>query len=168
MVVILPDSGSRYLSKIYNDAWMKENQFLDAPVKLKTTQIILEKGERSKLIYVSSDATIGEAIDLMHAHGISQLPVIADGEILGGLDENHLLQLLLKNSEAWHHNVLEFMEPPFPEVQEDAPVDDLVSILGQDAQAILVRQKGGDLSIITKSDLIFTLLKAEKEVYPRP
>ncbi len=60
------------------------------------------------------------------------------------------------------------MEPPFPEVLEDVPVDDLVSILGQEAQAILVRQKGGDLSIITKSDLIFTLLKAEKEVYPHP
>lgn len=168
IVVILPDSGSRYLSKIYNDAWMKENQYLDAPVKLKTTQILSEKGEKRELISVSSDATIGDAIDLMRIHGISQLPVIADGEILGGLDENHLLQLLLKNSEAWHHNVLEFMEPPFPEVREDAPVDDLVSILGQEAQAILVRQKGGGLSIITKSDLIFTLLKAEKEVHPRP
>ena len=166
MVVILPDSGSRYLSKIFNDAWMKENQYLEAPVKLNTTQIISEKGEKGKLITVSSDATIGEAIDLMRKHGISQLPVIADGEILGGLDENHLLQLLLKNSEAWHHNVLEFMEAPFPEVEEDVPVDDLISILGQNNQAILVRQKGGGHSIITKSDLIFTLLKAEKEVYP--
>lgn len=166
IVVILPDSGSRYLSKVFNDAWMKENQYLDPPVKLNTTQILSEKGDRGKLISVSSDATIGEAIDLMRKHGISQLPVIADGEILGGLDENHLLQLLLKNSEAWHHNVLEFMEPPFPLVEEEAPVDDLVSLLGQHSQAILVRQKDGEYSIITKSDLIFTLLKAEKEVNP--
>ena len=166
MVVILPDSGSRYLSKIFNDAWMKENQYLDSPVKLNTTQIISEKGSRGKLISISSDATIGEAIDLMRDHGISQLPVIADGQILGGLDENHLLQLLLKNSEAWHHNVLEFMEAPFPVVEEDAPVDDLVSILGHASQAILVRQNDGEYSIITKSDLIFTLLKAEKEVNP--
>ncbi|MCZ6644613.1 MAG: cystathionine beta-synthase [SAR324 cluster bacterium] len=166
IVVLLPDSGERYLSKIFNDAWMKENQYLDPPVKVNTAQILSEKGERGGLISVSSDATIGEAIDLMRAHGISQLPVIADGDILGGLDEAHLLELLLRNSEAWHHNVLEFMDDPFPEVSEDAPVEDLVTLLGQKAQALLVRQRKGGLSIITKSDLIFTLLKAEKEVRP--
>ena len=166
IVVLLPDSGSRYLSKVFNDAWMKENQYLDPPVKLNTTQILTEKGKKGQLISVSSDATIREAIALMRKHGISQLPVIADGDILGGLDETHLLKLLLNNSEAWHHNVLEFMDAPFPLVEEDASVDELVAILGQDAQAILVRQKGGGLSIITKSDLIFTLLNAEKEVAP--
>jgi cystathionine beta-synthase len=165
IVVLLPDSGSRYLSKIYNDAWMKENQFLDAPVKLNTAQILSEKGERSALVSISSDATIGEAIDLMRTHGISQMPVISDDEVLGALDENHLLQLLLNNAEAWHHNVLEFMEAPFPEVGEDTPVDDLISLLGQETQAILIRKKDGGLSIVTKSDLIFTLLRAEKEVY---
>ncbi len=163
IVVLLPDSGERYLSKIFNDAWMKENQYLDPPVKLNTTQILSER-EKGELISVSSNATIGEAIDLMRAHGISQLPVIAEGDILGGLDESHLLELLLSNSEAWHHNVLEFMDDPFPEVPEDAPVEELVSLLGQNVQAILVRKRKGDLSIITKSDLIFTLLKAEKEV----
>ncbi len=164
IVVLLPDSGSRYLSKIYNDAWMKENQFLDAPVHLNTSQILAEKGERSELISVSSDATIREAIELMRSHGISQLPVISDGAILGALDENHLLQLLLNNAEAWHHNVLEFMEAPFPEVAEDVQVEELISLLGRETQAILVRRGDGALSIVTKSDLIFTLLKAEREV----
>ncbi len=100
----------------------------------------------------------------MRTHGISQLPVISDGQSLGALDESQLLQLLLNNAEAWHHNVLEFMEAPLPEVAEKTPVEELVALLGQEASAILVRKNDGGLSIITKSDLIFTLLKAEKEV----
>ncbi|MEE8395856.1 MAG: pyridoxal-phosphate dependent enzyme [bacterium] len=166
LVVLLPDSGSRYLSKIYNDAWMKENQYLDAPVFLDTSQILAEKGERSELVSVSSDATIGEAIELMRTHAISQLPVISDGQILGALDENSLLSLLLSNAEAWHHNVLEFMQEPFPVVSEDTPVDDLLAMLGQQGAAVLISRRDGGLSIVTKSDLLFTLLRAEKEVKP--
>ena len=99
----------------------------------------------------------------MREHGISQLPVIANGEILGGLGERYLLKLLLSNSEAWHHNVLEFMEDPFPVVPENTPVDDLVSYLEDRVQALIVERNDGGQTIVTKSDLIFTLLKAERE-----
>ena len=169
MVVILPDSGSRYLSKIYNDAWMRENQYLDAPVRLSLAQVIAHKPRGLGLIAVRSGATIGSAIELMRAHGISQVPVLpSDGPgqgsdtVLGSLDETHLLELLLQNAEAWHHNVLEFMEAPLPEVPEATPLDELTRML-ESCAAVLVRRADGSLSIVTKSDLLFTLFHAERE-----
>jgi predicted transcriptional regulator len=169
MVVILPDSGSRYLSKLYNDAWMRENQYLDAPVRLSLAQVIAHKPRGLGLIAVRSGATIGSAIELMRAHGISQVPVLpSDGPgqgsdtVLGSLDETHLLELLLQNAEAWHHNVLEFMEAPLPEVPEATPLDELTRML-ESCAAVLVRRADGSLSIVTKSDLLFTLFHAERE-----
>jgi len=168
IVVILPDTGSNYLSKIYNDDWMKENQYLDSPVRLTTGDVLTQKpAEQPAMIFASSDATIGEAIDLMKRHGISQLPVIADGDVLGSLDETRLLSLLLTNSEAWHHNVIEFMDAPFPIVAEDTPVEDLASILQNRVQALIIERRNGERDIVTKSDLIFSLLKAEKEIAAR-
>jgi len=165
MVVILPDSGSRYLSKVYNDTWMRENQYLDPPVRLSLAQVMAQKPRSLGLVAVRSDATIGSAIELMRTHGISQVPVLASdngGQILGSLDETHLLELLLKNSEAWHHKVLEFMEAPLEEVPESTPLEAMTRRL-QGCQAVLVRRGDGSLSIVTKSDVLFTLFHAERE-----
>jgi cystathionine beta-synthase len=168
IVVVLPDSGSKYLSKIYNDDWMKENQYLESPVRLTTGDVIrLKEREHRGMISVSSDATIGEAIELMREHGISQLPVIAEGQVLGSLDETRLLKLLLSSAEAWHHNVVEFMEAPFPVVAEDTPVENLASILEDRVQALIIERRDGRMDIVTKSDLIFTLLQAEKQIAAR-
>jgi cystathionine beta-synthase len=163
LVVLLPDSGSRYLSKLYNDNWMKANQFLEPPVKVDLHEILAEKpGETRAVISVSSEATLGQAIELMRSHGISQVPVIAEGQCLGRLDEARLLQVLLSNSEAWNHNVVEFMDAPFPELAEDAPLARLAELLGGREQAVMVRRRDRSLAILTKSDLIFTLFKAEQ------
>jgi cystathionine beta-synthase len=163
VVVLLPDSGSRYLSKLYNDDWMKENQYLDPPVELTIEDVLAEKGrEQSPLVTIASDATIGQAIELMRRHGFSQLPVLGEGQCLGRLDEARLLQILLSNAEAWNHNVLQFMDDPYPEVAEDTPLSRLAELLSGKAQAVMVRRNDASLSILTKSDLIFTLFKAEK------
>jgi cystathionine beta-synthase len=167
IVVLLPDSGARYLSKIFNDDWMKENQYLDSPVRLTTGDVLRQKDTGQQMIAVSSDATIGEAIDLMRRHSISQIPVLAEGAILGSLDENRLLKLLITSGEAWHHNVAECMDAPFPVVREDTPVEDLASILQDRVQALIIERRDGRMDIVTKSDLIFTLLQAEKQLAAR-
>ena len=165
MVVIFPDSGSRYLSKIFNDDWMKENQFLEPPVRLTTGDVLMQKvGETANVISVTSDARVGEAVEVMQAHGISQIPVIADGRVLGSLDETRLLGALLRDAEGWHHNVVEFMDEPFPVVPEDTPLENLASILQGRVPALLIERTNGDLAVVTKSDLISTLLKAEKAI----
>jgi cystathionine beta-synthase len=163
IVVILPDSGSRYLSKVYNDNWMKENQFLDPPVQLKLEQILAEKNrELPTLISVPADATLREAIELMRANGISQVPVIEGGQCLGRLDEARLLQALLSDAEAWHRSVVQYMDDPYPEIGEQAPLAELAGLLGGKEQAVMVRRQDASLAILTKSDLIFTLFKAEQ------
>jgi cystathionine beta-synthase len=165
IAVLLPDSGSRYLSKLYNDAWMKENQFLDPPVKMAVGQVLAQKmAATAPLISVKSDATIGQAIELMRAHGISQVPVLAteSRQVLGSLNENRLLTLLLGNAQAWHHNVIEFMDAPFPSVSDDVPMDRLAALLAA-APAVMVECWDGSLHVVTKSDLLFALLNAERE-----
>jgi cystathionine beta-synthase len=163
IVVLLPDSGSRYLSKLYNDNWMKENQYLDPPVALDIREIVAEKSrETQALLSVPSEATIGQAIELMRGHGISQVPVIAQGRCLGRLDEARLLQVLLSNAEAWNHNVVEFMDAPYPEIAEQTPLSELARLLSGREQAVMVRRADGSLTILTKSDLIFTLFRAEQ------
>ena len=163
LVVLLPDSGSRYLSKIYNDNWMKENQYLEPPVQLSIREILADKSrETQTLIAVPSDATLGQAIDLMHRHSISQLPVLAGGQCLGRLDEARLLQVLLSDSEAWNRNVMQFMDEPYPEVPESTPLAELARLLSGRKQAIMVRRQDASLAILTKSDVIFTLFRAEQ------
>ena len=78
------------------------------------------------------------------------------------VDEARLLQLLLTNAEAWNHNAVEFMDEPFPEIAENTPLAELAELLGGKEQAVMVRRGDASLSILTKSDLIFTLFKAEK------
>ena len=164
MVILLPDSGGRYLSKVYDDDWMREHQYLESPVPLSTWEVLSEKMQGlSELISVRPDSTIGEAVELMRTHGISQLPVLAEGEIIGALAENRLLNILLTDTQAWHRTVRDFMGPPFPVVSEDCALEELVAILERDAQALHVRRRDGSMAIVTKSDLIFALLKAERD-----
>jgi cystathionine beta-synthase len=166
VVVLLPDSGSRYLSKIYNDNWMKEHQFLEPPLRMNVGQILAQKDAiTATLIAVKSDATIGHAIEVMRSHAISQIPVLAADnprQVLGSVDENRLLNVLLRNSNAWDHNVLEFMDAPFPRVPEDATTDQLATLLGN-APAVMVERRDGTRTLLTKSDLLFSLLNAEKQ-----
>jgi cystathionine beta-synthase len=147
---------------------MRENQYLESPVRLTTGDVLMNKGrEHRGMISVSTDCTIGEAIELMRRHGISQLPVIRDMSIAGSLDETRLLNVLLSDTEAWNHNVQQFMDAPFPIVAEDAPVESLTTILQDKVQALIIQRRNGDRDIVTKSDLIFTLLKAEKAITAR-
>ena len=88
VVVIIPDSGTRYLSKIYNDNWMKENQFLEprfksAPARLFATRCAAPKD----LVSIPLGITVEDAVNLMREHDISQVPVIEGGEVVGSISE---------------------------------------------------------------------------------
>ena len=96
-VVLLPDSGSRYLSKIYNDKWMEENGFLDAPVSLGTLREVVDQREP---VTVGANTTVSEAIGLMKLHGISQMPVMDGDSILGMIRERTLLERALAGGGA--------------------------------------------------------------------
>lgn len=161
VVVIIPDSGTRYLSKIYNDNWMKENQFLEPTVKVKAGQVVREKARRTKeLVFVPLGITVEDAVNLMREHDISQVPVIEGGEVVGSISEARILDILVSNAAARGKPVVEYMEKPFPVVSEDASVTEVAQSMHREISAVLVRQKGG-FDIITKSDLIFFLTRKD-------
>jgi cystathionine beta-synthase len=96
VVILLPDSGSRYLSKIYNDQWMAENGFLEPTVGLGTVADLLEQIEVRAPITVPDTMKATEAIGLLKLHGISQMPVLRDDQVVGIIHERHLLEAALR------------------------------------------------------------------------
>ena len=158
VVIIIPDSGTRYLSKIYNDNWMKENQFVESQIKVRASQVVRDKVRRSKLVFIPLGVTVQDAVNLMREHDISQVPVMEGGEVVGSISESRILDTLVLNPDAKKKPVAEYMEKPFPIVSEDSPLTDIAGRMGRETPAILVRQQDG-YDIITKSDLIFFLTK---------
>src|SRR5262252_6763478 len=92
VVIIIPDSGTRYLSKIYNDNWMRENQFLEPRVKVSAAQVVHDKQRHAeKLVSIPLGIAVEEAVNLMREHDISQVPVIEGGEVVGSISETRIL-----------------------------------------------------------------------------
>ena len=159
--MIIPDSGTRYLSKIYNDNWMKENQFLEPPVQARAGQVVREKARRTKdLVFVQLGITVEDAVNLMREHDISQVPVIEGGEVVGSISEARILDILVTDAGARRKPVVEYMEKPFPVVSEDASLTEVAQQMHREISAILVKQQDG-YDIITKSDLIFFLTRKD-------
>jgi cystathionine beta-synthase len=159
MVVIIPDSGTRYLSKIYNDNWMRDNQFLEARIEVRASQVVRDKvRKKEKIVSVPLGVTVEQAVNLMREYDISQIPVIEAGEVVGSLSEARILEILVQNPDAKRKPVAEYMERPFPVISEDASLTEITNAVGHDTTAILVKQATG-YEIITKSDLIFFLTR---------
>ena len=163
IVIIIPDSGTRYLSKIYNDNWMRENQFLEPRINVRVGQIVRDKVRRAdKLVSIPIGVTIEDAVNLMREHSISQVPVIEDGEVVGSMSETRILEILVADPLAKRKPVAEYMEGPFPVIPEDAALTELAQHMDARTPAILVKGAAG-YDIVTKSDLIFFLTKQTGE-----
>jgi cystathionine beta-synthase len=160
IVIIVPDSGTRYLSKIYNDNWMKENQFLEPPVHVRASQVVRDKVRDKQLVSIQLGMTVEGAVNLMRDHNISQVPVIETGEVVGSMSEARILDILVSNPKARFKPVAEYMEKPFPIVPDDASLTDVAQRLDHETPAILVKHPNG-FDIITKSDLIFFLTRKD-------
>jgi cystathionine beta-synthase len=163
VVIIIPDSGTRYLSKIYNDNWMRENQFLEPRVKVSAAQVVHDKQRRAeKLVSIPLGITVEEAVNLMREHDISQVPVIEGGEVVGSISETRILDILVSDPVAKRKPVAEYMEKPFPVIPEEASIEEIAHNMDHQTPAILVRH-GDGMDIITKSDLIFFLTRQKGE-----
>ena len=164
IVVLLPDSGFRYLSKTYNDEWMRRHGFLDEAKPKVTVGKILERAAREGgVVGVAPTDTLGETIALMMQHGISQVPVMEDGASVGSLTEKRVLNLLIEDPEAGEREVQEVMGSPLPVVSAHASLEDLSAHLDAQPCAVLVHAPGADhYDIITRSDLISALAETRR------
>ena len=160
VVTILCDTGERYLSKVFNDAWMEENQMLDrAPVTV--AQLLAERdGGAPELVSVAPAAAVRQALNLMSSWGVSQIPVIDNGTSVGGLIEGQLMARALAQPAMLDRPVREVMEAPFPEVDAAFPVDRLAPALTRESPAALVTRDGKLIGIVSRYDLLKRLIGA--------
>ena len=159
MVIILPDHGTRYLNKIYNDDWMKSHGYLEAR-EFATAKDIVKTRQNQPLITVKDSDTLAVVVNTLNKKGISQLVVVdKDNQIVGSLLDNKLLQLLIANPEAKNTLASEVMDKPFLFVGLDNTVDALSSLINKDNRALLVRDLTNEVHIITEHDLLQALSK---------
>lgn len=157
MVVLIPDAGMRYLSKVYNNEWMRDNRYLEPPVALTAGEIAQAKAERgqpSMLVTVAPSDTVAAALDRMRAHDFSQLPVFEDGSPVGALYEDAILTLALEGKDLKKRVVREVMGGAFPVVPASATIDQITTCITRDCPAVFVETGGGRYDILTKYDLL--------------
>ncbi len=153
IVVLLPDSGSRYLSKVFDDDWLRENSFLDEEATYGSLKDIVERQRRHPLFTADAADGVQPIIQLMKKHGISQLPVMDGGRMVGMISEIDLLNALLKDPDAVGRPVGELVDQNYVVVPPDAPVSRLAAIFGE-GKVALVEENGKIAAVVTKIDLI--------------
>lgn len=156
MVIILPDHGTRYLGKVYNDTWMQDHGFLENKNFATARDVIARRENSRQLIKVQKDINFGDALRFFNETGISQIPVFDGDTVVGSLTEKLALQKLISNPELRDKPVSESMEKPFTFVSPDSTADVLASMLEGKNQAVLVRD-GNQIHIITRHDILETL-----------
>jgi cystathionine beta-synthase len=162
IVVVIPDSGRGYLSKVYDDSWMADHGFLRAGGSGGDTVgevLSAKRGELPPLVHVHPDETVRSAIAILHEYGVSQMPVVKAepplslAEVVGTVTDRDLLGRLVDDPTSLDAPVASVMGPPLPMVGSGEPVDVASSRLA-DAAAVLVIDGGHPTGLITRSDLL--------------
>lgn len=152
VVVLLHDSGSRYVGKMYNDDWMRDRGFLDED--FMTAGDLVAKHGDSPLVIVYGEELLSHAIDKMRKFNISQIPVVKDGKFMGSVDDNKVYSMLIDSPELRDMPISQFMDAPLPIVKEDTKIEELSKLVNKETPAVLVELNSGGHHIVTRHDLI--------------
>ena len=158
VVAVLPDTGERYLSKLYSDEWMRENQLLDAD-RTPLGHVLRTKPDRKgDIVSVTAGHTVRQALRLMQLHDVSQLPVMDGANCVGSVSDWSLSARSLDDPKLLDVTVSEIMDGPFPVVDEQQSADSVAKLLSKSNPAVLVRTNGRVSGIVTRSDLLAYLM----------
>jgi len=163
IVVIIPDGGRSYLSKIYSDSWLRQYGFLERESTLTVGEVLKRKseaGEIPTLLSVETHHRVRDAVSLLHEHRVSQLPVVSPHDpetVVGSISERGLLKQAAEDPSRLDAEILAVMEPPFTAVSTADPVREAVELLAGDQQALLVVHRGRPAGIVTRADLLEAL-----------
>ena len=156
VVCIFHDHGSRYVAKVYNDQWMIERGFLD----VKTFKdIISSRTGKQKLVTVQPTQTVSEAVDLMKKFDIENIPVMNGNGPVGAISENGLFKKIFSNPHIKNDTIENVMEPSYPLVEFNTPVEKLSTLINKENGAVLSKDEAGNYHIVTKYDVIQALGK---------
>jgi cystathionine beta-synthase len=165
IVVVLPDGGRSYLSKVYNDAWMRQYGFLERAPEITVGDVLRRKhdeGEIPPLVTVETHAKVRDAVALMHEHRVSQIPVVSAQDpqtIAGAVTERGLLRHAVDDPALLEAEIVEVMEAPFPAVPAEDNVREAVDLLTGEREALLVTTDGQPGGIVTRADLVESLAR---------
>jgi cystathionine beta-synthase len=154
VVTVLCDTGERYLSRLYDDAWMRENQLLETPTVVIRELMAQRPAGIPPLVSVGAATSLRQALNLMTTYGISQVPVIVGDDCVGSVTEGPVLARALEDARLLERAVSEVMQPPFPVVDADHPIERLNTLLSHETQAALVRSDGRLAGIVTRYDVL--------------
>ncbi|MBG39361.1 MAG: cystathionine beta-synthase [Cryomorphaceae bacterium] len=152
VVVLLHDSGSRYVGKMYNDDWMRERGFLEE--EILTAKDLVKKHEDKPLVSVFAEELVSHAIAKMRKFGISQIPVMKDNQFVGSVDDSVIYQTLVDEPELKDAPISSIMGAAFPIVKSSAQVDELCKLINKNTPAVLVESDSGSMHIVTRYDII--------------
>ena len=154
VVVLLPDTGERYLSKVHSDAWMRDNQLLD-PAAVRVREVIGGKTRAVPgLVSVEAGEPLKRAIALIQQYDVSHIPVFRGQEPVGTLNEGEILKTALADPRAVEYPVDQWMQEPLPVVTPDEPVDRIARLMASRTPAVLVRDNGVFVGILTRFDML--------------
>jgi cystathionine beta-synthase len=155
VVCLLCDTGERYLSKTYNDEWMRENRMLE-PARVSAGDALAgkENGAPRDLVHVAPETPVRQALGLIHSHNVSQLPVIAEGDCVGHLAESTLMGRVFEDTGVLDKSVQHVMEAPLPVVDAHVDLAGITRLLSRQNPAVLVRRGGQLAGIITRYDVL--------------
>jgi cystathionine beta-synthase len=159
MVVIFPDTGRNYLSKVYSDSWMLQYGFLERPEAIRVEEVLAAKRDGiPALVTVGARDKVRQAVDALQAYDISQAPVSRDDStgvsaLVGSVREAMLLDRLFRDPDSIQADVAEVMGAPFPILEFDAPLEQAFADL-QNGPAVVVAKQGEVLGVLTRADLL--------------
>jgi len=177
IVVLLPDSGRGYLSKLFDDNWMMEHGFLQrtaahtavGDVFAHKHGAVAHGDALPDLVHCHADESVASAIDLLREFGVSQMPVLSAGskarpdgthvgldlgDIVGSIRETHLLDEALKDATTMRRPVGDVMQPPLPMAEVREPLDHVFSALAAGNEAVVVTDAGAPVGVLTRADLL--------------
>ncbi len=154
VVCMLPDTGERYLSKVYNDEWLREHRLLE-PERLTAGDMLARKdGPAPPLVFVTPDTPTREALALITEHDISQLPVCERERCVGSISEATLMARVIEDPAILERPVETLMDAPFPDVEAHVPMSGIGRMLTRQTPAVLVRREGRLAGIVTRYDVV--------------
>jgi cystathionine beta-synthase len=160
IVALLPDTGMRYLSKVYNEEWMRERGYVESTVPITAAEVVHAKKHSGKvrdLVIVRPYQTVFHALKTMQEQDISQIPVFEENVPIGTVYEDQILTLALQGKDLRKLVVREVMSKPLPSIPKNAKVERVTYILSHENPAVFVDMGEGKFEILTKYDLMSTV-----------
>ncbi len=165
LVVIFPDSGRGYMSKIFNDEWMIANGFLAEGKRRATVgDVLRSKRPLPPMITVKDTDVVKDALDLLRQYEISQIPVMRDHEQIGSINDVAVMQAVFDRSDIIHKPVSEVMGSPFPVLDQSEAIELAYKLLTLANHAVVVTDDGDPVGVLTRQDIISYLSTSSEPV----